>query len=167
MQVPQSMGSASPLSPSAIYQLALNAGFSGTDAVTAAAIAMAESAGNPGAQGDYGNPVAGQYNAFGLWQINTGENPEFVGANLDDPQTNASAAYQLYSAAGGFSPWSTYNSGAYQPFVAQVTTAIGSAGVSVAPVLAGINFSSPAVQTGVLVAAAALGAFILADFVLD
>ena len=106
-----------------IVQYASNAGFTGADLVTAIAIAYAESAGNPNAQGDFGDPIPGQYNAFGLWQINTGENPGFAGENLFDPQTNANAAYSLYEAAGfSFKPWSTFNNGQFQAFIAQATT---------------------------------------------
>ena len=110
----------SPLSVAQVYALALAAGFSGTNAVIATAIAFAESGGNPNAQGDYGDPIAGQYNAFGLWQINTGENPSYAGQNLFDPATNAAAAYAIAEGGDYFSRWSTYASGAYQQFVSQV-----------------------------------------------
>lgn len=100
---------------------ARNAGWSGIDLITAVAIALAESGGNPSAKGDFGNPVAGQYNAFGLWQINTGENPQFLGDDLLDPQVNANDAFALYQQAGNsFSPWSTFKNGAYK---AQVNAA--------------------------------------------
>lgn len=113
------------ISIASIAQYAASAGFTGADLVTAVAIALAESAGNPNAQGDYGDPVAGQYNAFGLWQINTGENPQFAGQNLADPAVNASAAYALYAEAGNsFSPWSTFNSGKYQQFVSEAESAV-------------------------------------------
>lgn len=110
------------ITPLSIYQYAVNAGFSGIDAITATAIALAESAGNPQAYNPETAAGAPQgKGSFGLWQIYLNAHPEYANANLYDPQTNASAAYSIYSAAGdSFSPWSTFNSGAYQAFVSQV-----------------------------------------------
>jgi len=102
-----------------LLALAQGAGFAGQDAVTAAAIALAESGGNPNAY----NPetaagaAAGQ-GSYGLWQIYRTAHPEFAVENLNDPKTNASAAFTVYMEAGSsFSPWSTYQSQAYQQFV--------------------------------------------------
>ena len=99
------------LSPAQIQAYAAAAGFPGADLATAVAIALAESSGNPAAIGDAGNSI-------GLWQINLPAHPEYAGANLADPQTNANAAFVIYSAAGGrFQPWSTFNSGAYTKYL--------------------------------------------------
>jgi Lysozyme like domain len=104
------------LSPAQIQGYAANAGFTGDDLATAVAIAMAESTGNPNAYNAEtaaaGGTPPGQ-GSYGLWQIYLKAHPEFAGQNLYDPQTNANAAYSVYQAAGGFSPWSTYNSLAY------------------------------------------------------
>lgn len=105
----------------AVY--ARNAGFSGADLLTAVAIALAESGGNPNDEGDWtldgsklvpkGTPGAYSTSA-GLWQIHWTVHPEFQGQNLYDPQTNANAAYSVYRAAGNsFRPWTTYLNGAY------------------------------------------------------
>lgn len=102
------------LSAAQIQSYAAAAGFSGADLQTAVAIALAESSGNPAAIGDSGN-------SLGLWQINLPAHPEFSGANLFDPQSNAQAAFAIYSAAGGFSPWSTYGSGAYAKYMPSMT----------------------------------------------
>lgn len=103
-----------------IGQLAASAGFSGPDLITAVAVALAESSGNPNALGDGGA-------SYGLWQINVQYHPEF-GPNfqaLYDPATNAQAAYSVYSAAGrSFKPWTTFTSGAYAKFVSQVQQAL-------------------------------------------
>jgi Lysozyme like domain len=104
------------------------AGFSGNDLDTAVAIALAESSGNPNSY----NPetAAGTPSgegSYGLWQIYLAAHPEYAGVNLYDPQTNASAAYTIYAAAGGFSPWATYNSGAYQAYVGASASAAPSA----------------------------------------
>lgn len=89
------------LSAAQIAQYASNAGFSGDDLVTAVAIALAESSGNPGAVGDNGTSI-------GLWQIHYTVHPEFDVNQLKDPQYNAQAAYSLYSRRHGFNDWSTY-----------------------------------------------------------
>ena len=97
-------------SPAAIYGYATGAGFSGTDAITATAIALAESSGNADAY----NPevLAGTpegQGSYGLWQIYLKAHPEFAGENLFDPQVNASAAFAVFSAAGNsFTPWATF-----------------------------------------------------------
>lgn len=112
------------LSPVAIAQLASNAGFQGNDLVTAVAIALAESGGNPGIVGDLNITPGG---SIGLWQINLRWHPEFTAAALADPQTNANAAYQVYLAAGKtFRPWSTFKNGA---FTAHLDAAQGGADV--------------------------------------
>lgn len=126
-----SMNSTSPVGTSVAQQLtsmvtnptsnsianyAQNAGFAGNDLITAIAIALAESSGNPNAYNPEtaaGTPVG--KGSYGLWQIYLNAHPEFSGQNLYDPQTNANAAYSIYSGAGeSFSAWSTFNSGAYQ-----------------------------------------------------
>jgi len=102
-----------------LVTLAQNAGFSGNDALTAAAIAMAESSGNPRAY----NPetAAGApegKGSYGLWQIYLNAHPEFTGQDLYDPSTNAAAAYSTWTDAGGsFAPWSTFNSGVYAQYL--------------------------------------------------
>ena len=102
------------LSFSDLSGFASNAGFQGDDVNTAAAIALAESSGNPNAVGDLNITPGG---SIGLWQINLKAHPEYSANTLKDPQTNANAAYAVYSAAGGFGPWSTFNSGAYQKYL--------------------------------------------------
>jgi NlpC/P60 family/Lysozyme like domain len=74
---------------------------------TAAAIALAESGGNPLAR----NPSG----ASGLWQI-LGQ--VFPG-NIFNPYINARNAVRKYYDAGGFSPWVTYMTGAYRQFMDQ------------------------------------------------
>jgi Lysozyme like domain len=124
------------LTPAQIQAVAANAGFSGADLATAVAIALAES--NPSGNENSYNPETnapggtpkGQ-GSYGLWQIYLKMHPEFAGENLYDPQTNANAAYQIYSAAGGFRPWSTYGpNGKYLAYLSQVPASFASAPVS-------------------------------------
>lgn len=100
---------------SQLKSLAVNAGFSDADSNTAAAIALAESGGDPKAY----NPetLAGalpNQGSYGLWQIYLTAHPDAVGLNLYDPQINADEAFRVYEEAGNsFTPWSTYKNGAY------------------------------------------------------
>jgi hypothetical protein len=102
-----------------LLALAQGAGFQGQNASIAAAIALAESSGNPNAY----NPetaagAAPNMGSYGLWQIYLGAHPEFSVENLKDPKTNASAAFTTYQEAeNSFTPWSTFNSGAYQQYL--------------------------------------------------
>ena len=89
------------LSPGQIAGFAQNAGFSGDDLVTAVAIALAESAGDPNAVGDAGTSI-------GLWQIHYTVHPEFDPTQLHDPQYNANAAFDLFTRRNGFNDWSTF-----------------------------------------------------------
>lgn len=110
------------LSASQIASYAQAAGFTGPDLITAVAIALAESGGNPSALGDVNISPGG---SIGLWQINVAAHPEFSGENLYDPQTNANAAYSVFVDAGdSFSPWSTYSNGAYESFLATAQGAV-------------------------------------------
>ena len=108
----------SVLSAASIAAYARLAGFPEVDLTPAVAIAEAESSGNPRARGDNGN-------SYGLWQIYMPAHPEFTGWNLDDPQTNANAAFSVYTAAGNnFTPWSTYNDGRYKAYLAIAQTGV-------------------------------------------
>jgi hypothetical protein len=111
---------------SEISSVASNAGFEGQDLVTAVAIALAESGGNPQAWGDAGIGEG----SFGLWQISSKYHPEYGPdfTALYDPQTNANAAFAIYSAAGNsFLPWSTFKLGRYQEFMDSAAAAIATA----------------------------------------
>jgi hypothetical protein len=108
-----------------LYRLAVSVGFPpGDTAVTAAAVALAESGisgsnphvSDPNAVGD---PTFG--GSYGLWQINHPAHPEYDTEALLDPTYNAKAALAVWQNApnGGsnFTPWSTYNHGDYKQFV--------------------------------------------------
>lgn len=96
---------------SELIYLASQAGF-GSDSSTAAAIALAESGGKRTAVGD-----VNLGRSIGLWQINLRAHPEYTEGDLYNPQNNANAAFQIYSDAGGFSPWTTFRTGVYSDFL--------------------------------------------------
>jgi Lysozyme like domain len=81
-------------------------------APTMAAIAMAESRGNPKAQHKDSNGTVDQ----GLWQINNIHYQMYKGKNIYDPQTNAAIAVQIEKSSG-LHAWSTYNNGSYKGFL--------------------------------------------------
>jgi hypothetical protein len=103
----------------------IDAGGPPSVAETAAAITGAESSYYPGIIQpgvDYcgsGSDKAG----WGLWQITCGNSVPAYGTDFQvlDPWNNAEAAVSKYNAASGFSPWSTYTSGAYQNYLQNVT----------------------------------------------
>lgn len=103
------------LTQDSLQQLAAQAGFQGSDIQTAAAIAQAESSGNPGAVGDLNITPGG---SIGLWQVNLAAHPNFTAGQLVDPLTNAQAAYAIYKAAGyKFTPWTTFKTGAFAQYL--------------------------------------------------
>ena len=137
------------LTPAQLLQLAQGAGFKGQDANTMAAIAMAESSGNPGAHNR--NAGTGD-NSYGLAQINMlgSMGPARLkqfglqrNEQLLDPQTNFKAAKQVRDSSG-FGAWSTYGSGGYKQFLPQVQKA--SAGLPSTPVTT-TSTSTPATST--------------------
>ncbi len=89
------------------------------DAATAAAVAMAESGGDPSARNIVTQPAPGNLpeRSFGLWQINTLASPQFDEASLLDPTYNAQAALALSNGGLDWSHWSTFTSGKYRRFL--------------------------------------------------
>lgn len=90
-----------------------NGGSPGT-ANVAAAVAMAESSGNPKVTSS--NPDGGTN--VGLWQLDTkGKGAGYTVSQLQDPNTNARVA--VFGSANGtnWSAWETFVSGAYKKFL--------------------------------------------------
>lgn len=111
-----------------IYQLTRKAGFDSVSAVTATAIALAESGGNPTVIGDINIPSYGS-SSVGLFQINYVPTQRKVPwrdpvKNLD-PYTNAKNAFIISNGGQNFNPWITYKNGAYLQFMPHVTAASG------------------------------------------
>jgi len=137
------------LTPAQLLQLAQGAGFKGQDANTMAAIALAESSGNPGAHNR--NAGTGD-NSYGLAQINMlgSMGPARLkqfglqrNEQLLDPQTNFKAAKQVRDSSG-FGAWSTYGSSKYKQFLPQVQKA--AAGLPSTPATT-TSTSTPATST--------------------
>jgi hypothetical protein len=97
-----------PMTLGELRALAASVGF--PDPNMAAAIAMAESSGNPFAVGDAGT-------SFGLWQIHAPSHPEFDKSQLLSATFNAHAALLVSKSGTDWSPWSTFTSGAFKQFL--------------------------------------------------
>jgi hypothetical protein len=130
-----------------LEQLWINAGGPAAAAPVGAAIALAESAGNPLAAYPGTTVAAGQgstADATGLWQILGLPAGNFTAAELTDPVWNARMAVAKYQQAGNsFSPWATYTSGAYEQFL-QSGVSPSSSGVPTAPAAAGATAAATA-----------------------
>jgi hypothetical protein len=86
---------------SGLKKLWKGAGGRGASANIAAAIALAESGGNPNSQNSIG--------ATGLWQVLRSAHPDWDhGGNLKDPKWNAKAAVSISSNGRNWNPWTTY-----------------------------------------------------------
>lgn len=118
-------------SVSDLVRLAKEAGFNDQQAPIMAAIAAAESGGNPRAH----NPNANTGdNSYGLWQINMlgrmgPERRRLFGIQNDedlwDPKVNARAAKKIFDMQG-FNAWSVYKTGKHIPFLGTAQKAAGS-----------------------------------------
>jgi Lysozyme like domain len=109
-----------------LEQLWTNAGGSAALAPVMAAIALAESSGNPNAYNSSG--------ASGLWQIEIPENAQYVpggAANVFNPQDNAAAAVAIEEVQG-LGAWVTYTNGAYEQFMQGSNTTAASSSTATA-----------------------------------
>lgn len=107
-----------------IAQVAVNAGFPAQDThnlIICVSIAKAESGGRTDAVN-----VANSNGTRddGLWQINTVHNDKLPGADRHDPNVSAQLMMMISSGGKNWQPWSTYNNGAYNKHVNEVSNAI-------------------------------------------
>lgn len=100
----------SKLTKAQIVALATNRGF--TDPSLAAAIAMAESGGNPSA-----HALTPKEDSWGLWQINLKAHPQYDSRSLQDVGVNADAAYQISAGGKSWKPWGAYTNGSYKQYL--------------------------------------------------
>jgi hypothetical protein len=99
---------------------AVKAGWPAALAPVVAAIGEAESGGNTDAVNPDDNN--GTQSSYGWLQISNGTHTP-PAANWADPAENAALGYAKWKAAGqSFSPWGTYDSGAYKAYVNGATT---------------------------------------------
>jgi hypothetical protein len=108
-------------SQSEVYSLAKSVGLTDSRARVAAAIAMAESGGDPNKRN-----TKPPDDSYGLWQVNMygslgpARRAQFgltADSDLLNPQTNARAMKAISQDGGNFSPWSTYTAGTYRQYM--------------------------------------------------
>lgn len=106
-----------------VAAVAIKAGFPPGPAVIAVAITEPESGRNATIV-QRGMPYA--QTGWGLWQITPGNSePQYgIDGKLLDPYWNARAAWQKWSDAGGFGPWTTFTHGLEQPWLPEAETAV-------------------------------------------
>jgi hypothetical protein len=124
----------------AIRTLAASVGFPDPD--LAAAVAMAESQGDPCANGDPKNPSdCGQSytsTSFGLWQIHVPAHRQYDPQLLKTPSYNAQAAFAVSLRGTDWRPWTQFTNGKYRQFYTPAAPATASA----APGFAGLFFGA-------------------------
>lgn len=96
-----------------LEQLWIQAGGPRAVAPLMAAIALAESGGNPDANNTTDN--GGRQTSWGLWQVSNGTHAWPGSQNPNDPLANAKYAVAKYRTQG-LSAWGTYDSGAYRQY---------------------------------------------------
>jgi Lysozyme like domain len=104
---------ASPYSYAQLEAIAKQGGFPDSMLALMAAIAMAESGGNPAATNT--NDNGGTQTSWGLWQISNGTHSQ-PAPNILDPVVNAQQAWGKYNSQG-LGAWGTYTSGAYKSYL--------------------------------------------------
>ena len=112
------------LSDVQIAQYARNAGFHGHGLVISIAVALAERSG-------WTQAVLVDSDCSrdrGLWQINSFWHSEVSDAQAFDPAGCASAAFNISSSGNDWTPWTTYDNGAYQQFMSRAQTAANQVG---------------------------------------
>lgn len=106
-----------------IAGVAKAAGFTGKSLVTAVAVALAESGGNPSAVNRSNSNGTSDY---GLWQINSVHADLLRTGSWSNPSDNARMAFSVWRAAGGsFSPWTTYTNGLHIAYLSRARVAVG------------------------------------------
>jgi hypothetical protein len=129
-----------------IYAAQLAAGFPPAAALTGTEIALAESGGNPRAQGDLSLQDTTWGPSYGLWQIRTLRAATGGGGDRDINRLSsgvaaqAAAEYQISGGGTNWAPWTTYRTGAYKRFASTAAAAAGASSSS--PVAGDLPVSS-------------------------
>lgn len=119
-----------------IAQIAVNAGIpNGMPVMLAVCIALAESSGRTDAVNRNTNGTGD----YGVWQINDVHNEKMPGRDRFDPDVNAQLMAMISSNGTNWQPWTTYNTGAYQQFMGQVTSELGGTALVPGPSLGGVG----------------------------
>jgi hypothetical protein len=117
------------MTPTEVYQLCRDAGLGHEQAITATAIAWAESGLNPAAVGDMALVDTVWGVSLGLFQIrslhaHTGTGKERDANRLRDPAFNARSMFAISDGGTDWTPWSVFKNGAYRQYLDDVVDAI-------------------------------------------
>lgn len=112
------------LNDTQIAQYARNAGLHGNGLVISIAVALAESQG--WSQAVLINTDCSHDR--GVWQINSRWHGEVSDDQAFNPVTCAQATARISSNGNDWTPWTTYNNGAYNQFMSRARTAASQAG---------------------------------------
>lgn len=108
----------------AVAQVAYRAGFRNSRSRADLTIAVAVSAGESGWNTTAHNPVYPD-DSYGLWQINRLAHPWARPPGIYNAQTNANAAWRVYTQAGhSWRPWTVYTRGIYRQHMTAAATAV-------------------------------------------
>ncbi len=118
-----------PMSPSAVYGLAVGAGLDHEGAIIATAVSWAESGLNPDAEGDDDLTDETWGRSVGLWQVRSLRAQSGTGGPRDavallDPAHNARAMAVISAIGEDFTPWTDYRSGKYRAHLDAVRAAV-------------------------------------------
>lgn len=113
------------LTDAQIASYAAGAGFKGTAQQIAIAVALAESGGNPNATNQNKAGALVVSIDRGLWQINNVYHNEVSDQCAFSPPCAAGSAYRISNGGSNWTPWTTYNTGAYQRYMSRAQAAIG------------------------------------------
>lgn len=113
-----------------VVQLGLSVGLSRPAAVTAAAIAKAESGLRTDALGDTTIQTGTWGPSVGLWQVRSLKAEKGTGKSRDasrltNPNFNARSMATISNHGANFGPWSTYKNNAYKKFIPEAVNAAG------------------------------------------
>lgn len=123
------------LSDAQVAGYAKSAGFTGGDVAICVAVCHAES----GCRTDVVNSAnKNGTRDYGLMQINSSHSQLLASGNWQNPADNLRMAYAVFQAQG-WHAWSTYNSGAYKPFLGAGLAASGAPALSVPVQPAGLT----------------------------
>lgn len=132
-----------------IYRLARSAGLSVTDSVIAVAVGLAESSGDDAAIGDVNLQTTMWGPSVGIWQIRTLKSDTGKGTDRDinalkgNPARQAQAMVSISSSGRDWSPWTVYNTGAYNQYLGQAQSAATATGAVIQPVTLPASIPTP------------------------